>query len=118
MKDLLVIRYEDMRADPGAHLTKVVELLEGSADPAHIEAAVEFASVDNMRKLETSSVFSSVRMKPGDKSNPESFKVRRAKVGGYRDYFEDDEVERIDTLVEQQLSPAFGYGPANKPTSG
>ena len=118
MKDLLVIRYEDMRADPATYLTQVVELLEGSADPAHIDAAVEFASVENMRKLETSSVFSSGRMKPGDKSNPDSFKVRRAKVGGYRDYFEDDEVERIDALVEQQLSPAFGYSSADEPASG
>ena len=79
---------------------------------------MDFASVENMRKLETSSVFSSGRMKPGDKNNPESFKVRRAKVGGYRDYFEDDQVERIDALVAERLSPAFGYQGAGEPSPG
>ena len=44
-----------------------------------------------MRKLEEKSTFwlAGSRMKPGDKANPNSFKVRRAKVGGYRDYFDD-----------------------------
>jgi hypothetical protein len=35
--------------------------------------------------------------------------VRRAKVGGYRDYFEDDQLARIDALVQSSLSPVFGY---------
>jgi hypothetical protein len=115
MKNLLIIRYEDMRADPEANLQKIVEFLEGSADVDAVKSAVEFASVENMRKLETSSTFSSGRMKPGDKNNPDSFKVRRAKVGGYRDYFEDDQIERIDAMVREQLSPAFGYEGAGVP---
>ena len=87
----------------------------GSADLDDVKSAVEFASVENMRKLETSSTFSSGRMQPGDKNNPDSFKVRRAKVGGYRDYFEDDQIERIDAMVREQLSPAFGYEGAGVP---
>jgi hypothetical protein len=115
MKNLLIIRYEDMRADTEANLQKIVEFLEGSADVDDVKSAVEFASVENMRKLETSSTFSSGRMQPGDKNNPDSFKVRRAKVGGYRDYFEDDQIERIDAMVKERLSPAFGYEGAGVP---
>ncbi len=69
------------------------------------------------RGSETSSTFSSGRMKPGDKNNPDSFKVRRAKVGGYRDYFEDDQIELIDALVKERLSPAFGYEGAGIPAA-
>lgn len=48
-------------------------------------------------------------MKPGDPGNADSYKVRRAKVGGYRDYFSDEEISRIDAYVEQTLLPNFGY---------
>jgi hypothetical protein len=36
--------------------------------------------------------------------------VRRAKVGGYLDYFTDDEAARIAALVTATLSPLYGYG--------
>ena len=52
---------------------------------------------------------SGARVKPGDKDNPQSFKVRKAKVGGYRDYFTDAQCQQLDTMVAK-LDPIFGYG--------
>ena len=52
---------------------------------------------------------SGARVKPGDKDNPQSFKVRKAKVGGYRDYFTDEQCEQLEEMVAQ-LDPIFGYG--------
>jgi len=48
-------------------------------------------------------------MVPKDRSNPESYKVRRAKVGGYRDYFSAEEITKIDVDIRRTLSPEFGY---------
>ena len=112
MKDVLVVRYEDMRADPQATLHRVVRFLGCPDDDTAVKSAVEYASVENMRKLETKRTFwlSGSRMKAKDQSNPDSFKVRRAKVGGYRDYFSDDEAAKIDALVREQLAPVYGYG--------
>ena len=53
--------------------------------------------------------FSGGRMKPRDKDNPDSYKVRRAKVGGYRDYFSDEEVASIDNKLAETLDPMFKY---------
>jgi hypothetical protein len=36
--------------------------------------------------------------------------VRRAKVGGWRDYFDDREVAAIDRLLAARPKPPFGYG--------
>jgi len=80
---------------------------------------VAFASVENMRALETKRVFwlAGSRMKPGDKANPESFKVRRAKVGGYRDYFSESELAQLDAMVEERLLPGFGYLAKEQPAA-
>ncbi|HHH45325.1 MAG TPA: sulfotransferase domain-containing protein, partial [Gammaproteobacteria bacterium] len=54
------------------------------------------------------------RVKSGDPKNPDSFKTRRGKVGGYRDYFDDAQVVAVDRLVEG-LDPVFGYTPGTPP---
>jgi hypothetical protein len=115
--DLLVVRYEDMRADPEAILRQIVAFIGTPGSDEEIREAVAFASFDNMRKMETNSTFwlSGGRMRPKDPKNPQSFKTRRGKVGGYRDYFDDGEVAEIDRLIGEQLSPVFGYAGDSAP---
>jgi hypothetical protein len=76
-----------------------------------VREAVEFASYDNMKKMEENKFFkgSGARIKPGDKDNPQSFKVRKAKVGGYRDYFTDEQCAQLEQMIAS-LHPMFGYG--------
>jgi len=110
--DLMVVRYEDMRADPEGALEKIMSFIGGPVRKEHIRDAVEYASVENMRKQEESndSRFTSGRMKPGQKGVRNSYKVRRAKVGGYRDYFAAEEIEAIDALAGSTLSSTYRYG--------
>ena len=115
VEQLLIVRYEDMRSDPNATLARVMEFING--EPPQDEAiagAVEYSSVENMRKLEEKNVFwlAGGRMKPGKKGDPNSYKVRRAKVGGYKDYFDEGQAAEIDELVRKDLSSAFGYDEA------
>jgi alcohol sulfotransferase len=112
LRGLEVVRYEDLRADPETALSRVAAFLEIPADAARIREAVDYAAFENMKKKEAESSFrmSGGRMAPGDKSNPDSYKTRRAKVGGYRDYFEDDQIAAIDALLAERLDPVYGYG--------
>jgi hypothetical protein len=115
VEKLLIVRYEDMRVDPNKTLRRVMEFIDDeipdASDAASIDGAVEYSSVENMRKLEEKNVFwlAGGRMKPGKKGDPNSYKVRRAKVGGYKDYFDESQAGEIDRLVSQGLSPAYGY---------
>lgn len=109
---LLVVRYEDMRSDPNKALRRVMEFInDDSADGSAVDGSVEYSSVENMRKLEEKNVFwlAGGRMKPGKKGDPNTYKVRRAKVGGYKDYFNDAERAEIDELVSHDLSATYGY---------
>lgn len=111
LEHFLMVRYEDLRADPAAALDRVLRFMGTTATEAELGDAVEFGSVENMRKMEQKGSFwlSGGRMKPRDRDNPDSYKVRRAKVGGYRDYFDDEQAARIDELLESRLSPVYGY---------
>jgi hypothetical protein len=111
IKNLLLVRYEDLRTEPEKQLARIVEFLGLEPDEAHIKNAVEFASVENLRKMEKENYFwrSGSRVKAKDPKNPHSYKVRRAKVGGYRDYFDDDQLAEIDGMVDSRLSAVFGY---------
>jgi hypothetical protein len=109
--DLLVVRYEDMRAQPERVLGQILAFIGTPGSEDEIRAAVAFASFENMRKMEANSTFwlSGGRMRPRDRSNPQSFKTRRGKVGGYRDHFDAREIALIDRVIAEQLSPVFGY---------
>lgn len=111
LKDVLVVRYEDMRRQPAEVLAKILAFTETDVTPDQVQEAVDFAAYENMKKMEQNSFFkgSGARVKPGDKDNPESFKVRKAKVGGYRDHFDDEQCAMLEGMVAE-LDPVFGYG--------
>lgn len=109
---LLILRYEDLRTDPAARLEEMLRFIGEQPLMEEIQAAVDFASIENMRAMEQKRVFwlSGSRLVPKDRANPNSYKVRRAKVGGYRDDFSADQLAAIDAMVAARLAPVFGYG--------
>lgn len=113
LDDLLIVRYEDMRREPQAVLQRILDFTGTPMDEAVIAEAVEFAAFDNMKKMERERFFrgSGARVRPGDAANPESFKVRKASVGGYREHFDAEQLAELDSLLAR-LDPAFGYGEA------
>ena len=112
LKGFFLLRYEDLRARPEDTLKALLEFIGTPGTDEEIREAVEFSSYENMKKMEQKKTFwlSGGRMVPKDGDDPNTYKVRRAKVGGYRDYFDDEQVERIEQLVDSTLSPYFGYG--------
>lgn len=112
IREILVVRYEDLLADSEREFGRIIEFVDGPADRSLIGEVVDFASVSKSRSREAQSQLSTRmgKLRPGEHANPDSYKVRRAKVGGYRNYFDDDELRRIDDYVRTHLEPGFGYG--------
>jgi len=61
-----------------------------------------------MKKLESAGAFDSKILRPGDARDPESFKVRRGLVGGYRESFSADDLLYASAAM-MKLDPRFGY---------
>ena len=108
---LLIVRYEDMRGDTAHVLEQILSFIGTPATPEETRDVVTFSSMENMRKMEQKRTFrlSGSRMVPGDSENPDSYKVRRGKVGGFSDYFDDDQVNAIEQMLQQTLHPVYGY---------
>jgi hypothetical protein len=105
----LITRYEDLRMRPAETLKKIMTFFEQDFSDAEIEAAVAFGSFDHMRQLESSRVLQRGGFSAYRAEDPETAKVRRGKILGYRNDFSPEKVAEMDRLVAERLSPTFGY---------
>jgi len=106
----LVIRYEDLRSEPSETLRVVMATVGETFSDEELKEAVDFGSFDHLRSLESQGHFKQGGLTLRNTEDPNSFKVRRAKVGGYVEDFSPEEVAVLDELVAKHLSPFFGFG--------
>ena len=90
-------------------LLKIVAHMGADFSEAEVKQAVEWGSFENLQKLETRGTFSQGGMKLVNADDPSTFKVRRGKVGGYREDFEPAQVAELEALVRDTILPELGY---------
>jgi hypothetical protein len=105
----LMVKYEELRGHPVPTLLKIVSHMGADFSEEEVRQAVEWGSFDNLRKLETSGTFSQGGMKLVRAGDPSTYKVRRGKVGGYREDFEPEQVAELEALVRDNIVPELGY---------
>jgi len=102
-------RYESLRPDPEKHFRVLLAALgEDSPDRDAFAQALSFSEFGNMKKLEAAGAFESKILQAGDVRDPESFKVRRGKVGGYREYLSPKDLAYAADAM-RRLDPRFEY---------
>jgi hypothetical protein len=105
-KEFLLVRYEDMKAEPQQSLRSVLDFIGvPRVDSSMLDDAVEYASFENMKKMEATHEFRRSMLTPGDTRDAESFKVRRGKVGGYRDYLSAGDCAYLDRVIAEACCP-------------
>ena len=112
LPNAITVPYEALRADPARQLSRIGALMGERFTGEEIAEAVRFGSFDNLKSLESGNFFKQKGLRPGIKGDAESSKVRRAKVGGYREDFTADQAAELEALVAERLDPALGYTPA------
>jgi hypothetical protein len=107
-RETLVLRYEQMHADPEGNLRATLAFI-GTRDipDATIKKAVEFASFGNMKKLEGTQYFSNKKLRPGNAADAESWKVRRGVVGGYTEYLNAEDRRYVEDALRENPCPLF-----------
>jgi len=114
----LLVRYEDLKADPAGGLRKVLDFI-GLPDVSGdvVREAAEFASFDNMRRMEQTDALGSHRLRARNANDGDSYKVRKGKVGGYVDYLTPEQIEFLNEKMRATLTDFYGYRP-NISTAG
>jgi len=98
---LLVIRYEDMLANPAVTLGNALKFAGLSIDQATIERAVEKSAFDTMRRIEKSKGLGLEGLKRVDF-------VRSGKSGGWKSVFSDRAVDIFKQYHAHSIEK-FGY---------
>lgn len=102
----LLLRYEAMHADPHHALRQTLDFMGATAvSDETIATAVQFASFSNMKKMEETGTFTDSKLRPANRQDEESFKVRRGKIGGYTDYLSPEDIQYIDETIAQMGCP-------------
>lgn len=106
----LLLRYEMLLADPLARFAELVRFLRL---PEHgidaIKDAVNFGAFDNLRALEQNDAFFNRRLSPPKDRDPEAYKIRRGKVGGYRDYLSAADIAYVDDYLRETLDDYYAF---------
>jgi hypothetical protein len=109
--NVTLVRYEDLQREPAKYFAVILKGIDDTdISTAELESAIEFARFGNMKKLEAAGAFESKILQTRDQRDPESFNVRRGKVGGFRDYLSADD-QRYAAEVMRRLAPTFNYHP-------
>jgi len=107
--DFLLLRYETLRAAPAPGFREILRVLR--EQPVHEPAfshALDFSDFGHMKRLESAGAFDSKILRAGDARDPESFKVRRGKIGGFEDYLSPND-QAYSAAALEKLDPRFGY---------
>lgn len=98
---VLVLRYEDMLADPAAQFKRVLRLIRAPVDEAVLTQATEFSSFDVLAAQEAEAGFR-------EKGGAQARFFRKGVSGQWRDALSDDIVARI-TADHGAAMKSYGY---------
>lgn len=123
MDNFLLVRYEDAKADDAATFRRVLEFLQVGLDEDVFQQSLRYSKFDNMKQIEKSgglerdiiSTIGDKALAPGSTADPESYKVRKGKVGNYKEYMSDADLAVVAAAMSK-LEPAFGYAIDRSPT--
>lgn len=103
----VLLEYEALHGDAHAALAAAARFFGAEPSEADLERALAAGRIDVMRAREQSGAYQEKyqrRLAPGDPADPESFKVRRGKVGGFR-----EQLDAADVALCQQVLRAHEY---------
>ncbi|MBG0791805.1 MAG: sulfotransferase domain-containing protein [Desulfovibrionaceae bacterium] len=106
----IIIRYEDLKTDTFGEIHRLLSALGMEYIPDEfVQNAIDKAEFKRMQRMEKKGEFTRGRMQPGDPADVQTFKVRKGKVGGYKEECPAEDVEWINDYLRKELDPTTGY---------
>ena len=104
-----LLRYEDCRDSMRENFESVLRFIGiAPIDQELLSKALSVSRFEVMQRLEATGVIASPTLQPRDRSDPDTYKVRRGKVGAYREYVRGPDLAYANAVLEG-LDERFGY---------
>ncbi|PZD70487.1 hypothetical protein C1752_12058 [Acaryochloris thomasi RCC1774] len=98
------IQYEDLHTAPKDTLMKVLSFLgELNISEEYVDRSIEYCSFKNLNKLESKNKLKTAVLGQANTKDPDSFLIRKGKVGGHLDYLSQEDIEFIDKTIDQGM---------------
>ncbi|CAA6823247.1 MAG: Unknown protein [uncultured Thiotrichaceae bacterium] len=97
LENFICIHYEDMKTNTENILVKALQHWNLPIEPDCIAEAIKACEFERMQHKEAKGDYQSLSLTPADQEDPESFKVRRGKVGGYIDYLSTNDIAYLNS---------------------
>ncbi len=105
----LLVRYEDLKENTPREVNRIIKFLGLEIPDKIISKAIEYASFDNMRKMEVKGESKISVLNRRNLQDSESYKTRKGKVGGFKEYLSIEEIALVEKEINDHLDPFFGY---------
>jgi hypothetical protein len=97
----LTLSYESLREDARPGFRRIVAKFGLPVDEGAIGEALDYASIPNMREIELRKGIVNLNY---DQSDPDALRVRRAVVGGFRDYLDAEDTRYVRETCSSGLN--------------
>lgn len=107
LQDFFLLTYEQMHADTAVTFEAVLKFMDIPVDARFLQKAVEASTFKRMKTMESDGALREPWMNPGTANLDKSMKVRRGKVGGYRDELSETDKAFLDKVLRADLCEAL-----------
>ena len=109
--DFKLIKYEDLQNDPFTNMSELLSFLEFThIDEKKLRKIIQFYQFDNMQKLEKQGYFKKTFknvLYPKDPNDQNTYKTRKGKVGGFKEYFTREDLEYCNQVMNEFPNPFY-----------
>jgi hypothetical protein len=104
--DHILLFYEDLQTRPYPEFARVLAFAGMETDEKALRDSIRFSEFSNMKRMEKKGKFGR-KLSPKDRNDPKSFKVRKGKIGSFKEEMKEDERAYVNSVINTTLANTF-----------
>lgn len=109
-QDKIIVKYESLKGNTNQNLHHILKFIDPNYPiySNYIDNAVNYSSLENMKSYENTNKFNTEILNKKSE-DPRGAKVRRGKIGSYKNELEKYLIDECNEIINNYLNPIYGY---------
>lgn len=108
-ESVLSVSYEEMKKDSVATIMKLSNFINLDVSSEDVEKALENSNIKRMQKKQSSVDNKDPWTKTKDVKNKNSYQSRKGIIGEHNEFFDEDQLKRLNLILKENLLANFDY---------